>query len=496
MTQVGDRTPGGGARATRPLRVAVIGAGMAGILSAIKLTEAGLTDFTVYEKADRVGGTWRENTYPGLSCDVPSHLYSYSFALTPEWSHRFSPGPEIQAYFERVAREHHVERSIRFGEEVVRCERVNGRWHLQTASGLRDEVDVVIAATGVLHHPRMPDIEGLDTFGGAAFHSARWDHSVPLDGARVGIVGTGSTAVQIVSAIVTRVARLVLFQRTAQWIMPQENPAYSDEEQSSFRADAGHLGELHAHLSQLFGVFANAVVDASSPEMKMIEDACLTNLEEHVHDPELRERLRPTYKAACKRLVMSPDFYDAIQQPNAALVTEAIERVEPAGVRTRDGRLHELDVLVLATGFKADAFMRPMEIVGRDGVKLSEVWAQRPSAYLSISIPGFPNFFMLNGPNGPVGNFSLIEVAELQFAYVLSLVERLRAGECTEICASAEATDAFEAARVEAARNTVWVTGCRSWYLDDRGIPATWPWPFDRFRAEMAAARLDAYEER
>jgi cation diffusion facilitator CzcD-associated flavoprotein CzcO len=244
----------------------------------------------------------------------------------------------------------------------------------------------------------------------------------------------------------------------------------------------------------MFGLFANAVIDAQSPEIKMIEDACLANLETSVHDPELRERLRPTYRAACKRLIISPDFYDAIQQPNAELVTEAIERVEPAGIRTRDGKLHELDVLVLATGFKADAFMRPMHVTGRDGHTLDEVWAQRPNAYLSISIPEFPNFFMLNGPNGPVGNFSLIEVAELQFGYVMQLIDRLRNGTCREISASPEAMDEFEAARTAAAAKTVWVTGCNSWYLDDRGIPATWPWPFDRFRAEMREPALANFD--
>src|SRR5229473_3754613 len=212
-----------GANGARPLRVAIIGAGMAGILSAIKLTEAGLTDFTVYEKAERPGGTWRENTYPGIACDVPSHLYSYSFALTPDWSHRYAPGAEIQAYFERVTREHDVEGRIRFGDEVTCCEFVEGRWLVTTASGHRDDVDVVIAATGVLHHPNIPDIAGLDTFAGAAFHSSRWDHEVPLDTARVGVIGTGSTATQNVGAITDRVAKLTLFQRTAQWIMPQEN---------------------------------------------------------------------------------------------------------------------------------------------------------------------------------------------------------------------------------------------------------------------------------
>jgi len=480
----------------RPLRFAVIGAGMSGILSAIELERAGYRDIALYEKGDRVGGTWRENTYPGLSCDVPSHLYSYSFALTPEWSRRFSPGAEIRSYFERIAREHDVERRIRFGDEVVRCEWTDGRWHLETARGHRDVADVVIAATGVLHHPNIPELDGMDTFEGAMFHSARWDHDVELDGARVGIIGTGSTAVQIVSAIVGRVEHLALFQRTAQWILPQENPPYSDEEQAHFREDPAALEALHVQLREAFGVFAVAVVDAESPVMKMIEAACLANLEDNVHDPELREQLRPDYRAACKRLIISPDFYDAIQQPNAEVVTDPIECIEPGGVRTKDGRVHELDVIVLATGFHADAFMRPMEIVGRDGTRLAAAWADRPNAYLSISIPDFPNLFMLNGPNGPVGNFSLVQVAELQFGYILQLVERLRSGECREISATRAAMDEFEAARVEAAQKTVWVTGCRSWYLDDRGIPATWPWTFDRFREVMAAPDPAAFETR
>jgi cation diffusion facilitator CzcD-associated flavoprotein CzcO len=480
----------------RPLRFAIIGAGMAGILSAIKLKEAGLHDFTVYEKGDRLGGTWRENTYPGLACDVPSHLYSYSFALTPDWSHRFSPGPEIYAYFERVARDHDVIPQMRFNEEVTSCTFVSGRWQLETKSGHRDEVDVVIAATGVLHHPRYPDIEGIDSFEGAVFHSARWDHSVTTDNARVGIIGTGSTAVQMVSALVDRVSKLTLFQRTAQWVMPQENPEYTQEEKEEFRSDPARLPALHTQLGEMFGLFANAVIDSDSPGIKMIEDACLANLETSVHDPELRERLRPSYRAACKRLIISPDFYESIQRPHAELVTEGIERIEPKGVRTKDGVLHELDVLVLATGFKADAFMRPMRITGRDGHTLDEIWAPRPNAYLSISIPELPNFFMLNGPNGPVGNFSLIEVAELQFTYVIQLIERLRVGECHEISASHEAMDKWEAARTEAAKKTVWVTGCRSWYLDDRGIPATWPWSFDRFREEMREPELASFEQR
>jgi cation diffusion facilitator CzcD-associated flavoprotein CzcO len=477
------------------MRVAVVGAGMAGILSAIKLREAGLGDVVLYEKASRLGGTWRENTYPGIACDVPSHLYCYSFAPNPDWSHRFSPGGEIQAYLERVARAHGVDGLIRFGEEVTRCELTRGRWRLTTARGERDEADVVIAATGVLHHPRYPDIEGLERFRGACFHSARWDHAVPLDGQRVGIVGTGSSAVQITSAIVDRVARLVLFQRTAQWIFPQENPPYSEAEKAEFRRHPELLREIREQISRLFAdSFSNAVVNADAPQIQAIEEACRANLEESVRDPVLREKLRPNYRAACKRLVISPDFYRAIQQPNAELVTEGIARVEPAGVRTRDGRLHPLDVLVLATGFRVDRFVRPMEVIGRGGLRLDAVWTPHPVAYLSIAVPGFPNFFMLNGPNGPVGNFSLIEVAELELAYVLALVDLLRAGRCREVSPTPAATARFEAERVAAARNTVWMTGCRSWYLDERGIPAVWPWTFDRFREEMAAPRLEDYE--
>ena len=482
-------------RRARPLRFAIIGAGMAGVLSAVKLTEAGFTDFTVYEKSERVGGTWHENTYPGVACDVPSHLYSYSFDLNPSWSHVFSPGSEIRGYFENVAARHGIVDAIRFGEEVVSCTFSDGRWHLETGAGHRDVVDVVIAATGVLHHPHIPDIEGIDTFAGTAFHSARWDHGVSLEGARLGVVGTGSTAVQIVGAVVDAVQHLSLFQRTPQWVLPQANPPYSAEEQDTFRVEPERMQELHASLSDLFALgFSNAVVDADSPQMRLIEDACRANLEDNVADPELRERLRPDYRAGCKRLVIAPDFYGAVQRPNAELVTDAITAVEPGGIRTADGRLHELDVLVLATGFKVDAFMRPMAVAGRNGVRLDAAWTPRPSAYLSVSIPDFPNFFMLNGPNGPVGNFSLIEVAELQFGYIMQLVERLAAGTSQAVCATRRALEQFEADRLAAATHTIWATGCRSWYLDDRGVPAVWPWTFDHFRAEMAAPRPDAYE--
>ncbi|GIW40718.1 MAG: putative monooxygenase [Candidatus Binatia bacterium] len=481
----------------RDLRFVIVGAGMSGILAAIRLQQEGLHDFVIYEKADRLGGTWRENTYPGISCDVPAHLYSYSFAPNPDWSHRFAPGAEIQAYFERVARQYGVDRRIRYGKEAVFCEFREGRWHVEFGDGTHDVGDCLVAATGVLHHPAYPDFEGLDSFRGAAFHSARWRHDVELRGRRVGVVGTGSSAVQIVPAIVDRVRELVLFQRTPQWIMPVENPPYSEEEKEEFRRNPARIREIREEVSRMFTEgFSNHLSDVDSPQLRWIHDTCVANLENNVKDPVLREKLRPNYRAGCKRLVMSPNFYEAIQKPNARLVTEKIVRVEPAGVRTEDGKLHELDVLVLATGFRVDAFVRPTEVLGRGGKRLDDVWNGAPFAYMSLAVPDFPNLFFLNGPNSPVGNFSLIEVAELQFDSVLRLIGPLRSGVAREIAPSWEATERFDRERREAAKRTIWASGCRSWYLDSSGLPTAWPWTFDRFREEMKHPRLGDYELR
>jgi cation diffusion facilitator CzcD-associated flavoprotein CzcO len=479
------------------MRVLIVGAGMSGILSAIKLREAGFADVVIYEKADRLGGTWRENTYPGIACDVPSHFYSYSFAPNPDWSHLFSPGDEIQRYFEAVAHRYGIDALIRTGKEITRCELHEGRWHLAASDGSTDVGDVVIGATGVLHHPAYPAIPGLDAFAGALFHSARWNHDVALAGKRVGVVGTGSSAIQIVGAVVHEVQTLTLFQRTPQWITPIQNPPYQEEEKAQFREHPEVIDALRATIAgSITDGFANHLADVDSPQLRAIHEGCVANLESSVRDPQLRERLRPSYRAACKRLVMSANFYDAIQQPNARLVTEGIARVEPAGVRTQDGTLHELDVLVLATGFRVDQFLRPMQVRGEGGATLDEAWREGPHAYMAISVPDFPNLFLLNGPNAPVGNFSLIEVAELQFGYILQLIERLRSGACDALSASHAAMERFDAERREAAKKTIWNSGCKSWYLDETGLPTAWPWTFDRFRAEMATPRWGDFEMR
>ena len=475
-------------------RVVVIGAGMAGILAAIKLAEAGISDVTVYEKASELGGTWRENTYPGISCDVPSHLYSYTFEPNASWSHVFSPGEEIRGYLERIAREHNVLGRIRFNEEVRSAHFDDGRWHLTTSSGHRDVANVVIAATGVLHHPNIPAFEGIETFGGTTFHSARWDHSVPLEGRRIGVIGTGSTAIQITCALVDQVGHYALFQRTPQWVVPVSNRAYSDEELAAFSSDPENVREQREHLSRFFEEgFANAVVDPDAPPLLAIQRTCNENLDT-VRDPELPRALATRLPGG----MQTSRGLRRVLRGNPAAERGTRHRGDRAdrargGAHRRRG-LHPLDVLVLATGFRVDRFMRPMDLVGRGGITLEETWSPRPSAYLSVSIPEFPNLFMLNGPNGPVGNFSLIEVAEIQMRYLMVLIERLRSGEWREISASAVATTTHEEDRTEAGRHTVWSTGCRSWYLDDRGVPAAWPWTFQRFREVMARPDLDAYE--
>jgi cation diffusion facilitator CzcD-associated flavoprotein CzcO len=469
---------------------------MAGILSGIKLRELGIGDIVIYEKGDSVGGTWRENTYPGLTCDVPSHHYTYSFERNPDWTRHLPPGAEVRAYFETVARKYDIVPLIRFCEEATRAEWRDGRWHLVFRSGLTDTADILIAATGVLHHPRLPAIEGMGSFRGALFHSARWDHGVPLDGQRIGVIGNGSTGVQIISALAGRAGLIEHYQRTAQWIMPVENGYFSEEQRAAFRDPAVLEAAMDfAGYNAAVDAYTQAIVDQASEGAQHIAAACLQNLEEGVRDPELREKLRPDHRPLCKRLIFSPDYYQAIQHPDARLVTESIERIEPEGIRTADGSLHALDVIVLATGFHADAFMRPMAMRGRNGADLDVLWAEHPQAYQAISLPDFPNFFMLNGPNGPVGNFSLIDIAEHQWHFIGQLIRRLQSGEASAICCTAAAMARFEAARSEAARHTVWYTGgCRSWYLDARGIPASWPWSYSRFVEMMAKPQWSDFD--
>ncbi len=478
------------------LRFIIIGAGMAGMLAGIRLKERGDTDFTIYEKGDSVGGTWRENHYPGLACDTPAHSYTYSFATNPEWSAFYAPGPEIRAYFEGIADRYELKKQIAFNSEIASCRFVDGRWRIITTDGREDVADVVIAATGVLHHPNEPEIAGLSDFAGPVFHSARWDHSVPLEGKRVGVIGNGSTGVQIVSAVSKVAGKLVHFQRSPQWIMPCPDLKYSEDDKQAFREDPARIEAVRngPEAAARRARFTAAIIDMDSPELQEIQDICERNLEDSIADPALREKLRPDYRAACKRMVFSAHYYDAVQRPNVDVAVGAIERVEADGIRMKDGSFHALDVITLATGFKVDQFIRPTIVEGVGGQSLDALWAQHPRAYYAVTVPGFPNFFMLNGPTGPVGNFTLIDIAEAQWDYADQLIDLIRQGECTAVAPSMAALEDYEARRFEAAKRTVFASGCNSWYLDKDGVPQVWPWSYDYFREVMARPNLGDYE--
>jgi cation diffusion facilitator CzcD-associated flavoprotein CzcO len=470
----------------RPPRIAIIGAGMSGIAAVVKLREAGYTDLTVYEKTDRVGGTWRENTYPGLSCDVPSRWYSFSFNLNPDWTHRFSYGPEIQAYMEETARKFDVMRDVRFDTPVTKLVYEAPFWRLTTASGDEEIYDVVVSATGILHKPAYPDIEGLDSFAGDCFHSARWDHSVPLEGKRVGVIGTGSTAAQIVGEVTSKVGEMFVFQRTPHWMISMPQKRYSKGWRRLLRIFPPLRRWAYNYYKELMIRTFGAATTGNDKMLARIERACRRNLEENVADPELRAKLTPDYKAACKRLILCSDYYPAVSRENAHLVTEPIARIVPEGVETADGEVHALDVLVLATGFDPTAFILPTQVTGEDGIDLETFWDGAPRAHRSVAVPGFPNFWMLEGPTGPVGNLSLITITEHQVDYVIAMLDRMKRDGLAAIAARREAFEGYNEAMQEALPNTVWLAGgCTSWYIDKSGLPNLYPWPPRRYLESM-----------
>lgn len=492
--ETADKARASWARAGRQPAIAIIGAGMSGIAAVVELRKAGYTDLTVYEKAARVGGTWRENTYPGLSCDIPSRWYSFRFALNPDWSHRFSHGAEIQAYMERVAREFDVESVIRFNTSVKKLDYEAPYWRLVTESGEESVYDVVISATGILHRPAIPEIEGLDSFEGVCFHSARWDHSVELTGKRVGIIGTGSTAAQIVGEITDKVGQMVVFQRTPQWMIPLPQRRYSNGWKRVLKLFP-FLQRLAYYFYYIAGVRTFGAATVGDKRMQeRISRASRNNLEEHVSDPELRARLTPDYQAACKRLIFCTDFYKAITRDNAELVTEPIERIGAKGVETADGKMHALDVLVLATGFDASAFILPTRVTGENGQDLEEFWHRAPRAHRAVAIPGFPNFWMLEGPTGPVGNLSLIIISEHQIDYIISMLDKMKEDGLVAIAARHEAYTSYNDAMLETLPKTIWVTGgCTSWYMDDSGLPNLYPWPPQQYLKEMHRPDFDEF---
>lgn len=474
--------------------VAIVGAGMAGICMAITLLNSGITDVTIYEKADEVGGTWRENTYPGLVCDVPSRLYQYSFAKNPDWSNLFSPGGEIQSYFCGIADRYRLRDRIRFGTEIVSARFEDDHWSVVTDSGEETAVDFLIVATGLLHHPRVPAITGLDDFGGSAFHSARWDHRVAVQGRRVAVIGSGSTGVQLVSALAGVAAKVTMFQRTPQWILPWPNRQYSKVSRACYRGAPWLESLAYKIWGRAFEQFT-AALTRPGWHRRVTGMTCRASLR-LVRDPHLRQALTPDYQPMCKRLVMSSGFYRAIQRDDVELVTTGIDRIENAGIVTDDGVLREVDVIVLATGFDSHAFFRPMKLIGRDGVEIDELWRGGPYAYQTVAMPGFPNFFMMLGPHSPVGNYPLTGIAESQADHILRWIQRWRSSEFDTVEPTSWATDEFNAKLRSAMPKTVWTTGCSSWYLNDDGVPEVWPFAPAEHRAMLANPDLDQYHLR
>ncbi|MGB3355446.1 MAG: NAD(P)/FAD-dependent oxidoreductase [Mycobacterium sp.] len=479
----------------RPVRVAIIGAGMSGLCMAATLQDAGIDDFTIFEKAYDVGGTWRDNTYPGLHCDVPSRYYSYSFRPNPEWSHLLSPGAEIHKYLRQVAGERDIVEHIRFGTEVTVARYRDDHWWVTTAEG-DEPFDVLITATGVLRVPRYPDIPGLNTFAGRSFHSSQWDHSIVLADKRIGLIGTGSTGVQITSALAGTVREINIFQRTPQWVYAWPNRQVSELNRAALRRSHRLNGALYAMWGYIFTRFFGTAVVKPGLRRKIIQAQCRLNLRLAVRDKELRAKLTPRDQPLCKRMVFAGHYYRSLRKPGVHVTTQPIDRVEPRGVVTADGEVHELDLLVLATGFDARAYVRPLDIVGEGGLSLADAWADGPAAYRSVAVPGFPNMFMLMGPHSPVGNNSLVPVAEDQARYATWWINQLRERRIASVSPTGAATAAYGDAMKAAMPQTVWTTGCSSWYLDKHGLPELFPWAPQRYSELLRAPDMADFDVR
>ena len=478
-------------------RIAIIGAGHAGICMGMKLKDAGIDDFMILEQAATLGGTWRDNTYPGASCDAPSFLYSFSFAQKTDWSRRFAWQPELLAYTAECAINAGLMPHFRFRTEVTALcfDEARNRWELACADGSRIEAEFVVTAVGQLHRPATPAIPGRDAFEGAQFHSARWDHAVDLTGKRVAVIGNAASAVQFVPQIAPLAAQLTIFQRSANWLMPRKDCLYSPR-LHRWMARWPWLARLRHQFQWFF--FGEMQLTPLMKQVRVVQWLATIKSKMHlrrqVRDPALRAKLTPDYPIGAKRVLFNDDYYPTLNRANVRLVTDGIECIEAAGVRTRGGELAAADVIIYATGFQATDFLAPMTITGAGGRSLRDEWKAGARAYLGVTVSGFPNLFMLNGTTGPVGNFSLIDVAEIQFDYSMQLIEEARRRQAHQVSVKPQAAERFENERVEATRNTVWVSGCRSWYLDDRGIPAAWPWGFDRFREVMAQPKFEDFE--
>lgn len=481
----------------RVVRVVVIGAGFGGLGTAHALREQGIDDVVVLERAGEVGGVWRDNTYPGAACDVPSPLYSWSWAVKPDWSRRYGTQPEILDYLRAAAADAGLLDLVRTGVEVTGAafDEATGRWRVGAADGTSYDADVVVAALGQLSNPVVPALPGR--FDGPAFHSAQWRHDLDLTGKRVAVVGTGASAIQFVPGIVDRVGSLTVFQRSAPYVVPKPDQAYRPRHHRLFRRFPQLVrAERRAWfwLTERFNAALSGDSWLNRPLLGTLRLAWRAHLRRQVADPALRRRLVPDYALGCKRLLFSNDWYRALDRPHVDVVTEAVDGLEPTGVRTADGRLHEADVVVWGTGFAATSFLGGLQVTGLGGRDLHEAWADGARAHLGLSVPGFPNLFCIYGPNTNLGGSSIVNMLEAQAGYVAQVARRIADGGPRVLAVRPDRYDAYDREMQERLGRSAFA-GCDSWYVDGRRITTNWPGLVAEYRARLATVDWTDLEE-
>ena len=465
---------------------------------AARLKMAGENSFVILEKAGHVGGTWRDNSYPGCACDVPSHLYWYSFDRPPNWSRIFPTQGEILRNIESFVSRRRLSAHIRFETEVTAAnwDEQQAVWRIHTASGEQVTARGFVAASGQLNRPKLPDIEGRDRFAGPAFHSAKWRHDVEFEGKRVACIGSAASAVQIVPEIAPKAGQLSLFLRSASYVMPRNDRAYSADERRGFAMDVEALRVRREALYLEHESRHNALELGSAAAQRLVSIA-RAHLNKQVQDPVLREELWPDYPLGCKRILLSDDFYPAMTQPNVKLVTEGIAAIDSSGVRTSDGRLHEVDVIVYATGFETTSFLAPVEITGRDGRSLRRQWRDGASAYLGITVAGFQNFFLLYGPNTNLVHNSIIAMLECQFGYVMEAIRLLDEDNLATMELRSGAMERFNRELQGRLSGTAWAAECSNWYKTASGrLTNNWPGTVEEYKAETARIAIADYDLR
>jgi cation diffusion facilitator CzcD-associated flavoprotein CzcO len=475
--------------------IVIVGSGFSGLGMAIRLKQQGVEDFVVLERSDDVGGTWHYNTYPGCACDVPSHLYSFSFAPNPEWSETYSKQPEIREYLRGCADRFGIRPHVRFRHEVTSAawNEEESRWDIETSEGPLS-ARVLIGGMGPLAEPKLPDIPGLDRFQGKTMHSARWDHDYDLRGKRVASIGTGASAIQYVPAIRSEVQQLYVYQRTAPWIFPHGNRPITGIERRLYRMFPPLQRLVRGNVYAMREIAVLGFV--KEPRlMKLAERVARRHMRSAISDPELLEKVTPDYTIGCKRILPSNRWYPALAKPNVELVTDGVAEVRESSIVDGAGVEREVDTIIFGTGFHVTDLPAAEQVRGRGGKLLNDVWKGSPSAYLGTSVPGFPNLFFLLGPNTGLGHSSMVYMIESQIAHILSALRAMKAEDAHEVEVRPETHAAWNSGIDSRMKGTVWNTGCASWYLDDTGRNATlWPdWTF-RFRERAAKFDPAAYD--